>query len=178
MLEWREEQLGTEINHAPLQSVQRAEFWAQFWLCKPFGWDILVLKALQLFGPLASWMTSGLSLVKDGDLVRVTKVEGHATDEDVEEGQARAGDMYGKTPSDAAAKLGRRHQSEFAMNARRVLVNTRSYSYLIFCSFIGLWLLFQGYLLNMTGVVVMLLILWFAIVVVWPSVAAWYQGHC
>ena len=73
-----------------------------------------------------------LPLVKDGDLValtqymirtrdremvRVTKVKGHATDTDVEQGRVRLEDQLGNAEADAAADLGRRHQSELNMDA-------------------------------------------------------------
>ena len=55
------------------------------------------------------------------DAVRVTKVMGHATDE-VERGQARAEDQFGNDQADVAAKLlGRRHHSEFVINAKQGL---------------------------------------------------------
>ena len=74
-----------------------------------------------------------LPLVKDGDLValvqymiqawgrntvKVTRVKGHASDEDVEHGRCRLADKVGNA---AATDLGRRHQSEMLMGARRTL---------------------------------------------------------
>ena len=59
----------------------------------------------------------------------VTKVKGHSTDEDVEQGQAGAEDKYRNAQADAAAEVGRRYQSEVVMYARRVLVNARGYWY-------------------------------------------------
>ena len=75
-----------------------------------------------------------LPLVKDGDLialvqymirtrgretVRVTKVMGHAKDVDVQQGRVRLVDQHGNAEADAAADLGRRHQSEALIDARR-----------------------------------------------------------
>ena len=85
-----------------------------------------------------------LRLVKDGDLaalaqcmirargrgtVRVTKVKGHATDADVEQSRVRMQDQFGNAEADAAADLGRRHQSELLINAGRVLLKVRNHWY-------------------------------------------------
>ena len=85
-----------------------------------------------------------LHLVKDGDLValvrymirtrgresvRVTKVKGHADDADVHFGRVRLIDQLGKAEADTAADLGRRHQSEVLINARRRLLKARSHRY-------------------------------------------------
>ena len=56
-----------------------------------------------------------LILAKGPETVRITKVNGHATDADVEQGRVRA--------ADAAADLGRRHQTEEAMDVQRALIN-------------------------------------------------------
>ena len=85
-----------------------------------------------------------LPLVKDGDLVaiaqymirirgrdtvRVTKVKGHAEDSDVQQGRVRLEDQLGNAESDAAAVLGRRHQSELHMDARRIFLKVRNHWY-------------------------------------------------
>ena len=74
-----------------------------------------------------------LPLIKDGDLValvqymihargretvRVTQVEGHAEDVDVQLGRVRLVDQQGNVEADTAADLGRRHQSEVLIDAR------------------------------------------------------------
>ena len=59
------------------------------------------------------------------DTVRVTKVTGHATDTDVEQGRVRLEDQLGNPEADAAADLGRRHQSEVLTDARRRLLTAR-----------------------------------------------------
>ena len=107
----------------------------------------LVIWMLQ--GPIVRLLGRGclvkpLLLVKDGDLialvqymiqargrdtVRVTKLKGHATDEDVEQGRVRLADQVGDVEADAAADLGRRHQSELFMGARRTLLNVRDHWY-------------------------------------------------
>ena len=84
-----------------------------------------------------------LFLVKDGDLValaqymirtrgretvRVTKVKGHATDADVEQGRVRLVDLIGNAEADAAADLGWRHQSELIMDAWRCLLKVRTHT--------------------------------------------------
>ena len=83
-----------------------------------------------------------LPLVKDGDLlalaqymmrtrgrdtVRVTKVKGHAEDVDVQQGRVRLEDQVGNIEADTAADLGRRHQSEVLIDARRRLLKVRGY---------------------------------------------------
>ena len=83
-------------------------------------------------------------MVKDGDLialarymirtkgrdtVRVTKVKGHAEDVDVQQGRVRLLDQQGNAEADNAADLGRRHQSEVLIDARRRLLGTRSHWY-------------------------------------------------
>ena len=86
---------------------------------------------------LVAWLSLS-PLVNDGDLValvqymirtrcretvRVTKVKGHARDDDVQHGHVRLIDQQGNL----AADLGRRHQSEILINARRFLLQARSY---------------------------------------------------
>ena len=85
-----------------------------------------------------------MPLVKDGDLialarcmirtrgqetVRVTKGKGHVEDIDVQQGRVRLEDQLGNAEADAAADLGRRHQSEVLINARRRLLKARSHWY-------------------------------------------------
>ena len=85
-------------------------------------------------------------MVQDGDLValvqymmrargretvRVTKVKGHAEDLNVQQGRVRLEDQLGNAEADAAADLGRRHQSEVLIDARRRLLRVRSHWYLI-----------------------------------------------
>ena len=61
--------------------------------------------------------------------VRVTKVKGHVKDDDVQHGHVRLIDQQGDVEADVAADLGRRHQSEVLINARRKLLQARSYWY-------------------------------------------------
>ena len=83
-----------------------------------------------------------LPLVKDGDLialaqcvirtrgrdtVRVTLVKEHAEDVDVQQGRVRLVDRQGN--AETAADLGRRHQSELLIDARRRLLKVRGYWY-------------------------------------------------
>ena len=85
-----------------------------------------------------------LPLVKDGELValaqhmirargretfRVTNVEGHATDADVEQGCVRLEDQLGNAEAHTAADLGRRHKSELLIDATRVLLKVRDHWY-------------------------------------------------
>ena len=64
-----------------------------------------------------------------GETVRVTKVKGHADDSDVRQGRVRLEDQLGNAEADTAADLGRRHQSEVLIDARRILLKARSYWY-------------------------------------------------
>ena len=132
-----------------LQTVQRAEFWGAivalqaYWPCH-LGIDNL--NVVRSIGRLldADCLAKPLPLVKDGDLialaqymirtrgrdtVRVTKVVGHAKDVDVQQGRARLVDQQGNSEADAAADLGRRHQPELLIDARRKLFQVRSYWY-------------------------------------------------
>ena len=61
--------------------------------------------------------------------MRVTKVKGHAKDDDVQHGRVRLTDQQGNVEADLAADLGRRHQSEILINARRKLLQARGYWY-------------------------------------------------
>ena len=63
------------------------------------------------------------------ETVRVTKVKGHAEDVDVQHGQVRLIDQRGNAEADTAADLGRRHQSEMLIDARRRLLLARSHWY-------------------------------------------------
>ena len=130
-----------------LQTVQRAEFWGAivalqaYWPCH-LGIDNL--NVVRSIGCLldADCLAKPLPLVKDGDLValvqymirtrgrdtvRVTEVKGHANDDDVLHGRVRLVDKQGNVEADLAADLGRRHQSEILINARRKLLQARSY---------------------------------------------------
>ena len=132
-----------------LQSVQRAEFWSAtvalqaYWPCH-LGIDNL--NVVRSIGRLldAGCLAKPLPLVKDGDLValvhhmirtrgrstvRVTKVKGHAKDYDVQHGRVRLVDQQGNVEADIAADLGRRHQTEVLIDARRRLLQARSYWY-------------------------------------------------
>ena len=84
----------------PLQTFQCAEFW---------GAITEVLTTSLLPGQLAgcgSWLFGQTSALGVWDTVRVTKVEGHATDEDVEHGRVRLADQAGNAEADAAADSG------------------------------------------------------------------------
>ena len=62
-------------------------------------------------------------------VTKVTKVKGHATEADVEQGQVRLEDWLGNIEADAAADLGRRHQHEELMGARWALLQARELWY-------------------------------------------------
>ena len=122
-----------------MQTVQRAEFWGAivalqaYWPCHLVIDNLNVVRSI---GRLLDFdcLTKPLPLVKDGDLialvqymirtrgretVRVTKVMGYAKDVDVQQGRVRLEDQLGNAEADAAADLGRRHQSEALIDARR-----------------------------------------------------------
>ncbi len=56
---------------------------------------------------------------RGGETVRVTEAKGHADDSDEQQGRVRLEDQLGNAEADAAADLGRRHQSELLIDARR-----------------------------------------------------------
>ena len=63
------------------------------------------------------------------ETVRVTKVMVHAKDVDVQQGRVRLVDQHSNAEADAAADLGRRHQSEALIDARRRLLQARCHWY-------------------------------------------------
>ena len=85
-----------------------------------------------------------MPLVKDGDLVALaqymirtrgrqtvtlTKVTGHATDADVEQGRVRLVDKLGNAKAGTAADVGWRHQTELIMDVRRSLLEAGTHWY-------------------------------------------------
>ena len=166
-----------------LQTVQRAEFWGAivalqaYWPCH-LGIDNL--NVVRSIGRLldADCLSKPLPLVKDGDLValvhhmirtrgretvQVTKVKGHAKDDDVQHGRVRLADQQGNVEADLAADLGRRHQSEILINARRKLLQARNYWYHIMNDLHHFMVAVAGSRLIMMVEVARLLILWFGI---------------
>ena len=67
---------------------------------------------------ILSLLVRHIILVRDPDTVEVTKVKGHATEADVEQGQVRMDDRLGNIKADTAADLGRRPQTEAVMDVR------------------------------------------------------------
>ena len=61
--------------------------------------------------------------------VRVTKVTGHVTDVDVDQGRVRIDDKLGNAEADTAADVGRRHHTELLIDARRSLLQARTLWY-------------------------------------------------
>ena len=61
--------------------------------------------------------------------MHVTKVKGQAEGVDVQQGRVRLLDQQGNSEADAAADLGRRHQSEVLIDAKRRLLKACSYWY-------------------------------------------------
>ena len=63
------------------------------------------------------------------ETVRVTKVVGHARGVHVQQGRVRLVDQHGNTEADAAADLGRRHQSEALIDDGRRLLQAHCHWY-------------------------------------------------
>ena len=129
------------------QTVQRAEFWGAivalqaYWPCH-LGFDNL--SVAWSIGCLldSDCLSKPLPLVKDGDLIALAQymirargretvrvVKGHAEDVDVQQGRVRLLDKQGNAEADEAADLGRPHQSEVLIDARRRLLGARSHWY-------------------------------------------------
>ena len=140
-----------------LQTVQRAGFWGvilalhAYWPCHLVIDNLNVARTIgRLLG--RDCLAKPLPLVEDGNLValarcvtrahgwqtvRVTKVTGPATDTDVEQGRVRLEDQLGNAGADTAADIGRRHQSELLMDARRRSLKTRTHCILLCNNCIG-----------------------------------------
>ena len=132
-----------------MQTVQRAEFWGAIIVMQaycPCHSCIDNLNVARSIGRLLEYgsLVKPLPLVKDGDLialvqymirtrgretVRVTEVNVHAEDVGVQQGRVRLLDQQGNSEADTAADLGRRHQSEVLIDARRRLLKARSLWY-------------------------------------------------
>ena len=132
-----------------LQSVQRVEFWGAILALQayyPCHLGIDNLNVARIIGRLLDRgaLATPLPLVKDGDLVaivqhmltaggpdtvKVTKVEGHATEIDIEQGRVRAEEKFGNDEAHDAADLGRRSQTERLIDARRALFCVRDIWY-------------------------------------------------
>ena len=98
---------------------------AGFLRLQTLGWGLIAVVQHQVWGV---------------DTVWVTKVEGHASEADVEQGRAREEDRLGNAEADTAADLGRRHQPEVVTDVRRCgNIGTPC-----FFSCIGSWLLSPG----------------------------------
>ena len=126
----------------------------------------------------ADCLAKPLPLVKDGDLVapvqymirtrgrdtvRVTKVKGHAKDGDVQHGHVRLIDQQSNVEADIAADLGRRHQTEVLIDARRRLLQARGYWYPVVADLHRFMIAIARVSVNHDVKVVRLLILWFGI---------------
>ena len=110
----------------PLQTLQRAEIWHTIMALQASGPGHLGLDNLDVVRAIAKLLDHGtvftpLPLVKDGDLiavvrnmilargpeaVRISKVKGHATEADVEQGGVLAEDKCGNAETDTAADWG------------------------------------------------------------------------
>ena len=132
-----------------MQTVQRAEFWGAIVALQAYWPCHLGIDNLNVARSIGRLLDSGclskpLPLVKDGGLValvqcmirtrgretvQVTKVKGHAKDDDVQHGRVRLVDQQGNVEADISADLGRRRQSEILIDARRRLLQARSYWY-------------------------------------------------
>ena len=167
-----------------MQTVQRAEFWGAlvamqaYWPCH-LGIDNLNVARTVGQRLDRDCLGKPLPLVNDGDLValvqymirtrgretvRVTEVKEHAEDRDVQQGRVRLEDQVGNAEADAAADLGRRHQSEVLIDARRRLLKARSYWYPIMLDLHRFMIAVARVPVNHDGGgTVLLLIRWFGI---------------
>ena len=133
----------------PLQTVQRAEFWGAFLAQQAFWPGHLGIDNVNVGRSIGRLLDRGslakpLPLVKDGalmaitrhmilaqgpDTVKVTKVKGHASEADVDQGRVRLEDRLGNIEADTAADLGSRHQSEEVMDVRLALLKAQENGY-------------------------------------------------
>ena len=132
-----------------LQTVQRAESWSAIIALQAYWPCHLGIDDLNVAGSVGRLLdhdslVKPLPLVKEFDLialarymirtrgretVRVAMVGGHAEDVDVQQGRVRLVDQQGNAEADAAADLGRRHQSEILIDARGRLLKAPSHWY-------------------------------------------------
>ena len=132
-----------------MQTVQRAEFRGAIVALQAYWPCHLVIDNLSVARTLGrlldkDCLVKPLPMAKDSDFValvqnmirtrgretgRVTRVKGHAEDVDVQQGRVRLEDQLGNAEADAAADLGRRHQSEVLIDAWRRVLKARSYWY-------------------------------------------------
>ena len=147
---------GAERGHSssswssrPHHHHHHAEFWGAVVASQAYWPCHLGIDNLNVAGSIGRLLDYGslikpLPFVENGDLialaqhmirtrgrvtVRVTKVMEHAKDVDVQQGRARLVDRQGNAEADTAADLGRRHQSEALLDARRRLLLARSHWY-------------------------------------------------
>ena len=114
--------------------VHSRRFGVRSWRCRPSGLDILhVVRSIGRLLDRGS-LSKPLPLVKDGDLIAIVQHMYHAlgpetvevtklkaSEADVEQGLVRFEDRVGNSEAYTAADLGRRHQSDTAIAARREL---------------------------------------------------------
>ena len=154
----------------PLQTVQRVEFWCaiialqSYWPCR-LGIDKLDVASSICRLLDHGCLTKPLSSVKDGDLVvviqhvirarrqdtvRVTKVKGHATETDVQQGKVGEEDRFGNEEAASPAGTG-------------ALLNAWDSWYPVISYIMDSWLRCLGSRLIMMGGEVLPLIRWFVI---------------
>ena len=133
----------------PLQTVQRAELWGAILALQAFSPGHLGIDNLNVVRSIGRSLDHGslskpLPVVKDGDLislvhhmirvrgqdtVKVTKVKGHATETDVEQGRVGLEAGLGTLRLMLLRTWGRRHQLEEGMDVRRALLDARELWY-------------------------------------------------
>ena len=118
-----------------MQTVQRDKFWGAivamqaYWPCH-LGIDNL--HVARTIGRVLDrdCLVKPLPLIEDGDLVALVQymIRGRETVR-VQHGRVRLEDQLRNAEADTAADLGRRHQSEVLIDARRRLLKVRSHWY-------------------------------------------------
>ena len=127
-----------------LQTVQRAKYWGVSLALQAFMLVHLSVDKKNVCNSvgriLHGWSASPVSISTDGDLfaciskmrryrscssVKVSKVQGHATDAVVADGRVRREDKEGNDAADIAADLGRLRQPEMVIDSRRNLLRVK-----------------------------------------------------
>ena len=179
----------------PLQSVQRAEMWGvilALQTSRAVHLGVDNLGVVRHVGRLLDGRHGSVpfELVSDGDLllliermlhrrgldiVRISKVKGHADDDMVLYGRVRREDKLGNDAADEAADFGRRRVSPAVIDARRNLSGSVVAGTLSFLTFIVFSLLFLVLWSILMVVVVLLLILLSGLLVLFIRGVGWFM---
>ena len=155
----------------PLQSVQRAEMWGVILALQSSGavhLGVYNLGVVRHVGRLLDGYHGSVpwELVKDGDLlllsermlhlrgldmVRITKVKGHADDGMVLDGRVREVDRFGNDAADDAADFGRRRVGNVVIDARRNLSGVCGRWYPVIIDFLRFFIAISRAVVNHDG---------------------------